>query len=104
MNENSIDKYLIYSGHDQQIAVILDHLLPNFNYTYIPYSSTLSVDLLQDNYCMTSHSNIDDCILVRMKYNGNFVDLLNGNIFEGSAIEDGPANSLSKKRNSELSK
>lgn len=39
-----------------------------------------------------------------MKYNGNFVDLMNGNIFEGSAIDDGPGNSLTKKRNGELSK
>ena len=86
LNEKSFDKYLIYSGHDQQIAVILDHLVPNYNYTEIKYSSTISVDLLQDNYCTISQSNIDDCLYVRMKYNGNFVDLQNGNIFEDSAV------------------
>ena len=45
LNEISASKYLIYSGHDQQIANILDHMLPNFNYNYVKYAASLTMEL-----------------------------------------------------------
>jgi hypothetical protein len=36
---------LFYSGHDTQVANILLQLMPSFNFTYIPYSSSIRLEL-----------------------------------------------------------
>ena len=38
-------RYLLYSGHDQQIANILMYLFPNLDFLYVPYASILRVEL-----------------------------------------------------------
>ena len=34
-------KYHLFSGHDDQVSAILTQILPEYNYTYIPYVSTI---------------------------------------------------------------
>ena len=88
-------KYLLYSGHDQQIANMIEYLLPKFGYDYVPYSSIITLELRLDNECIrTVMFNSEDCLNIRMKYNGDFVDLASKTVVVGSAIQDNPSNTM----------
>jgi hypothetical protein len=45
-------KYMIYSAHDTQIANLMTHLTPNFNYTEVDYASNFKIQLGVDNTCV----------------------------------------------------
>ena len=43
---------MIYSAHDTQIANLLTHFVPNFNYTEVKYASHFKFELRIDNTCV----------------------------------------------------
>lgn len=64
---------MIYSAHDTQIANLLTHLAPNFNYTEITYASNIKFELRVDNTCVkgqTGSPDLTNCLNVRIYYNG----------------------------------
>jgi hypothetical protein len=53
---------LFYSGHDFQVANILLQLVPSFNFTYVPYSSSIRFELYQQGtelYVITNYNGKD---------------------------------------------
>ena len=75
---------------------MLDFLLDEFAYDYVPYASIFTFELRQDNECMSNVVfNLENCMNIRIKYNGNFVDLSKSTIFQDSAIIDNPSKDLS---------
>ena len=66
-------KYMIYSAHDTQIANLLTHFVPNFNYTEVKYAAHFKFELRIDNTCLkgqTGSPDILNCFNVRVIYNG----------------------------------
>mmetsp|Transcript_14507 Transcript_14507/g.24760 ORF Transcript_14507/g.24760 Transcript_14507/m.24760 type:complete len:133 (-) Transcript_14507:43-441(-) len=61
-------------------------------FDYIKYAALITLELRVDHNCMSMGIKTrEECHLIRFKYNGDFLDILNGNIHYGSAIEsDGP--------------
>jgi hypothetical protein len=87
INGDVTAKYLLYSGHDQQLANMLEYLLPLFVYDYVPYATIFTFELRQDNECMKSVVfNRENCMMVRIKYNGQYVDLNKQTMYENSII------------------
>ena len=77
-------KTLIYSAHDLQIVTLLDQLLPDHDYTTVPYASAWTFDLVVDNKCLQGRSSsmtLEDCLRIRASYNGRLVDMLNMKMF-----------------------
>lgn len=67
-SDKTLPKYLIYSAHDTQIANIITHFSPAYNYTVIPYASVITFQLRKSQSCES------DCLLVRIMYNGKYLD------------------------------
>ena len=76
---------------------MLDYMLPKFKYDYIKYASIFTFELRQDNECMKSvvFNPQGNCMNIRIKYNGQFVDLSGKTVYEDSAINDGPDTTMS---------
>jgi hypothetical protein len=51
LDDKSI-KYMIYSAHDTQIANLLSHFVPNFNYTEVKYAAHFKFELRIDITCV----------------------------------------------------
>jgi hypothetical protein len=82
---------------------MIDYLLPQFVYDYVPYSSIVTMELRIDNECMsTVMFNPEDCLNIRLKYNGDFVDLTKKTVVKGSAIQDNPSKTMDSYELSEL--
>jgi hypothetical protein len=71
---------------------MLYYLFPNFNWQYIPYASVLSFELRINHDCLKNKENaVNTCHRIRIKYNGQFMNLLKGDVFADSIVEeDGP--------------
>ena len=67
-------KYLLYSGHDSTMAPVWDFLnASNFKWSYIPFASSLHIELLLDQQCLLdSTASVEKCF--KMKINSNGVD------------------------------
>ena len=86
---------MIYSAHDTQIANLLTHFVPNFNYTEVKYAAHFKFELRIDNTCLkgqTGSPDISNCFNVRVIYNGQYIDILNGKLYP-----DGYKNEIPKK-------
>ena len=74
---------------------MLDYLMPEFVYDYVPYASIFTFELRQDNECLNNVVfNLENCMNIRIKYNGQFVDLSNEKTYPDSAIIDNPSKNL----------
>ena len=74
---------------------MLDYILPEFVYDYVPYASIFTFELRRDNQCMNNVVfNLENCMNIRIKYNGQFVDLNSQKMYPDSAIIDNPSKNL----------
>jgi hypothetical protein len=87
-------KYMLYSGHDQQIANMLDFLLPDFKFDGIKYASVITMELRVDHRCIGNGFYKPSCYKVRMNYNGNYINLLDATIYADSAISEYPGSDI----------
>jgi hypothetical protein len=71
-SDNTLPKYLIYSAHDTQIANIITHFAPGYNYTLIPYASVITFQFRKTKSC--EGQSLESCLLLRIMYNGKFLD------------------------------
>jgi hypothetical protein len=71
---------------------MLDYLLPAYAYDYVPYSSIFTIELRRDNECMRNvvFNPQENCMAIRIKYNGQFVNLGSKTVDEASALLDRP--------------
>ena len=56
---SDVPPYVLYEAHDNQVANTLEQLVPSFNFTDIPYSSTLYFELQiksANKYIKTSYN------------------------------------------------
>ena len=81
---------MLYSGHDQQIANMLDFLLPDYEFNGVKYASIITMELRVDHRCIGDGFYKASCYKVRMSYNGNYVNLLDGTVYPESAIQEDP--------------
>lgn len=81
---------MLYSGHDQQIANMLTYLLPKYEFNGIPYASIITIELRVDHRCIGNGFYKPSCYRVRMNYNGNYIDILDGTVYPDSAVQEDP--------------
>ena len=107
-----IPKSFIYSAHDSTVCQALEHLFPQYDWKQIPFASTIKVEMRLDNFCFdaqTQTRNFDECIKVRLKVNGQFLSLKDGNAFKDSQVVENPVtdqetNKSIKKQNAKIKK
>ncbi|CDW79735.1 major acid phosphatase map (histidine-acid phosphatase) [Stylonychia lemnae] len=65
-------RYMIYSGHDDQIINIIDWLNPQDHY-YVetPYASTIIFELFYDTECLRASPKSPSCFQIQIRHNGN---------------------------------
>lgn len=59
---------MMYSGHDDNISNILKGVVPNYNFTSIPYASTIVFEV---------HVSSDNGHYIKMIYNGKNIPIDN---------------------------
>jgi len=89
----TIPRYEIYSAHDTQIAHILYHIFPEWDWDYVRYASVFTIELRVNHNCfnaITYVRNFDTCFKIRMMFNGKYMDLKRRTVFEDSAVKEEP--------------
>jgi hypothetical protein len=66
--KNPENRYVLYSGHDVSVALLVQSMAPAFNFTWVPYASSLITEVFEPE---GSPENLH----VRMSMNGNPVPL-----------------------------
>ena len=64
-------KFMMYSTHDTQVAIIWQFLDPkNYDPLYIPYASFIQMELYKDQNCQEEGENQDKCFYMQFSMNG----------------------------------
>jgi hypothetical protein len=66
--ENPENRYVLYSGHDVSVALLVQSMAPAFNFTWVPYASSLITEVYEP------YNRVGD-LHVRMWMNGEAVPL-----------------------------
>ena len=61
-------QYMMYSGHDDDISNMLRVLVPQYNFTFIPYASTIVFEI---------NRSTDNSHYIKMTYNGETMNIEN---------------------------
>ena len=75
LDGENIPTFRLYSAHDTQIANLLNQLTPNYNYTGVPYASTVAFELYRQplsNSTLTQYKYV-----VKALYNNEPMQLQN---------------------------
>lgn len=62
--------------------------MPDYIFHGIKYASVLTIELREDNRCLSNGYYRQNCFSIRMKYNGQYIYLLKAKMFEDSAIQE----------------
>jgi hypothetical protein len=67
--------FLIYSAHDTNVANIVNQIFPNFNFTFVPYASSIIFEVFKITEKNALKDEKSKTIYVRSIFNGQSIEI-----------------------------